>query len=142
MEQQQMSPTNVDWFLQVLVEMANRGDTSFPITLNVGGLLISGNIVAGQAYFEGLADSVAESMTGVDEQTREEVKKEVAEAGGMVYSSDAPGGQPHFIHLRDARIFAPPDQQVPVQKSVYWRGRLDAVQGFTFGTLDVGAKGA
>lgn len=42
-----------DWFLQFLVSIVNKSDASFPITLFVGGLLVSGQLVGGKKFFEG-----------------------------------------------------------------------------------------
>lgn len=46
----------LDWFLQSLVNMANTDSLQIGITLQVSGLLVSGVLVGGKAYFEGFAE--------------------------------------------------------------------------------------
>ena len=39
---------------------------------------------------------------------------------------------PGFIHLRNAKFFHNSGQPMPVNKGPWWRGRLSAVDGFSF----------
>jgi hypothetical protein len=134
---------DADWFLQALVDMANGSDTEFPVTLNVGGMLVSGTLVGGHKYFEGFAKDF---FSGWSESTRESagtLEKWFAELG-EIYTADkkADGGNPlasiRFIHLKNARFFQPGVAPIPTNRGVWWRGRLEAVEGFVLGTLAVG----
>jgi hypothetical protein len=42
---------------------------------------------------------------------------------------------PTYIHLRGARFFSPSGQSVPGNEGFFWRGRLDAVDGWSIGVL-------
>jgi hypothetical protein len=45
-------PDGVDWFLANQVHLANRFGVEQGITLNVGGVLISGTLINGRNYFK------------------------------------------------------------------------------------------
>ena len=47
-----------DWFIQSLVNVANVAPLSFGVTLQVSGLLVSGYLVSGKAYFEATGEQV------------------------------------------------------------------------------------
>jgi len=44
-----------DWFLQFLVNLANKNRFELDITLTVGGILISGTLVGVRQYFDDLS---------------------------------------------------------------------------------------
>ena len=60
----------VDWFLQSLVDLVNKVKIEFPITLNVGGHLISGELISGQKYFEKLAEIASSGFKEEESRTR------------------------------------------------------------------------
>ena len=47
-----------DWFIQSLVNVANVAPLSFGVTLQVSGLLVSGYLVSGKAYFEATGQQI------------------------------------------------------------------------------------
>jgi hypothetical protein len=123
-----------DWFLQMLVKAV---DTSVHlgtgITLNVGGILISGQLVSAQKYMEqtlgGLAD--ARTQIGVSAESAAKLKDglpEQAAEGGTLDQG------PAFIHLKDARFHALGKNGWP-QDGCWWRGKLSAVDGFVLGKI-------
>lgn len=138
---------HVDWFLQMLVGLANSWNLIIGITLNVGGTLISGDLVSGREYFEDFAknfvDGFAAGVKGVDPETvsamevslkkladmypdRTVEKKKEEEEEEALRTTD----RPTYIHLRDARIYHPAGAPIPANQGVWWRGRLEAVDGF------------
>jgi hypothetical protein len=124
-----------DWFLASLVNIANSGPIEFGITLQIGGLLVSGNLVNGARYFEGFASEFAGGFP--DAEIAENIRKAI-ESHGVVYKpndEDSKRSQPTFIHLREARFFNTAGKPVPVNKGVWWRGRLSEVSGFVLGSL-------
>lgn len=144
-------PVHRDWFLQLLVGIANKNtDESFveyPITLQVGGLLVSGHLTSGRNYFEGFADELKtgfDKVPALQESDNEKfvspfrmIAKEFYDnseelTDEQVEASNNPG----FIHLRNARVFHPNGTPIPINKPVWWRGRLDAVDAFFLGGLD------
>ena len=148
------SSERVDWFLQTLVGLANSWNLIIGITLNVGGTLISGDLVSGRGYFEDFAknfvDGFVAGVKGVDPETVSamegslkkladmypdrtvEKKKEEEEAEEeALHTTD----RPTYIHLRDARIYHPAGAPIPANQGVWWRGRLEAVDGFFLGRI-------
>jgi len=47
-----------DWFIQSLVNVSNVAPLSFGVTLQVSGLLVSGYLVSGKAYFEAVGQQI------------------------------------------------------------------------------------
>ena len=135
--------TSSDWFLQMLVEMVNGSEVVFPVTLNVGGVLVSGEMVSGHKYFEGFAKDLKEGMFGTTSENANFVEDQFKKLGS-IYIREEQGQDderkppPQYIHLRNARIFHPGGTPIPTNRGVWWRGRLEAVDGFILGTLSVG----
>jgi hypothetical protein len=131
--------THVDWHLQLLVEDANDFGVEVPITLFVGGSVISGVLTSGRIYFEGFADQFA---AGWPEEGRQQIRASMA-TPGEVYPLLAPGEksprkQPaQFIHLRDARVLAGTQAMPHTSQGFLWRGRLAAVGGYALGRLGI-----
>ncbi|MFL1806044.1 gas vesicle accessory protein GvpU [Plesiomonas shigelloides] len=121
-----------DWFLQSLVNMANGGVLSFGITLNVGGFLVSGELIGGKAYFEGFGSDFASGLS--DSSIADQVKASFAQHG-EIYSSNENPSPPAYIHLKDARFFNSNGNPIPGNRGVWWRGRISEVDGFSLGSL-------
>ena len=122
-----------DWFLQSLVNMANDG-FEIGVTLQVSGLLVSGVLVGGKAYFEGFAEDFSSGLN--DPVTAEAVRGSFAKYGEIYKKEgdDAPP-PPQYIHLKNARFFNTSGNPIPGNKGVWWRGRISEVAGFTLGSL-------
>src|SRR5688572_8180609 len=123
-----------DWFLQSLVNMANRGGLQIGITLQVSGLLVSGVLVGGKAYFEGFAEDISSSIA--DPELAASIRNSFAKYGEIY--SEQEGEQlppPDYIHLRNTRFFNTSGNPIPKNTGVWWRGRLSEVGGFTLGSL-------
>jgi hypothetical protein len=125
-----------DVFLQLLVQYANMG-IGVGITLQAGGLIISGDLVSGKDYFEGIAQET-EAAVGDDDLKRVLAQsyrtfKEMYEKPneGELTNEDR---EVSYIHLKDAKIIQN-NQFVPHNRGVWWRGRLSSVDGFSFGKL-------
>lgn len=122
-----------DWFLQDLVKIVNSGGFSFGITLNVGGLLVSGQLVGGKEYFEGFGSDFAGVFS--DSETAKVVQESFAKRG-EIYSSDKETLFPlTYIHVKEARFFNNSGKPIPGNRGVWWRGKLSQVNGFSLGSL-------
>ncbi len=128
----------MDWFLAELVRRANEGGLSIEVTLCVGGTLVSGWLIGGRDYFEGLAENVA--AAAMDSETAGRARAFLRSPAAM-YHLDADGrrevaADPEplaYIHLEDARFFTAAGLPVSASQGVYWRGRLSAIDGFVLG---------
>ena len=125
----------VDWFLQTLVTIVNHADIEIGITLSVGGFLVSGLLIGGAQYFDGFGQEfasafpdpdVAADMHGLFAKNAEIYRNE---------SPESPQGPPSYIHLKNAKIFHHSGPAVPQNRTVYWRGLLTHVDGFSLGNL-------
>jgi hypothetical protein len=133
-----VDPTK-DWFLQILVNLSNTAGLGIGITLQVGGLLVSGTLSGGKEYFEAFSSDLASAFT--QDGTGESIKETFARCGEVYESSEEGKGmqdRPSYIHLRDARFFFPGSKPIPTDKGIWWRGRISEVSGFVLGALSFG----
>lgn len=126
---------SVDWFLQNLVNIVNTSDLEFGITLVVGGSVVSGRLVGGKKYFETFA---SEFSAAWNDESKESIYKAFAQHGDRYEQKEGEEGKdippPQFIHLIDSRCFYP-GNQLPNNRGVLWRGKINAVSGFSLGQL-------
>jgi hypothetical protein len=109
---------NPDAYLQSLVQWASGEQGDVEIALTVSGIIVTGWVVSEGQYFEGLAKTWE-----VSTQTLEDIIGRHYEATGA----------PFYFHLRDAQIIPGGGGTTTVD---WWRGRLDAVDGFAIGGLE------
>lgn len=128
--------TEYDWFLRMLVKVANSSTASFGITLQVSGMLVSGDLVNGKSYFEGFADELSGALNEFPD-VAQSIRNSFA-MFGQLYSDPTSYEleEPRFIHLRNARFFNTGGTPIPDNRPVWWRGQLSHVGGFILGRLD------
>lgn len=140
-----------DFVLAFFIDIVTKSPDGFTlgITLNVGGTLISGDLVSGKAYFEGLGEDYQSGFTdiaGFSQNFRDSIRSQFNEIGEVLYGSpkeEAQGGELtnkspivyHFIHLKNAKFFAPGASPTPRNRGTWWRGKIEAVDGFCLGSL-------
>ena len=128
------TPTK-DWFLQLLVNLANKDKFELDITLTVGGMLISGTLAGVRQYFNDLGAYFAspfESAMNIEEFKT--TFKEIGDQCACVTPSEQTD-TPSYIHLKNARFFDASGSLIAGKSGVWWRGRLSEVQGFSPGRL-------
>jgi hypothetical protein len=131
---------DADYHLAEIVRLTNGGgDVTFPITLTVGGFLISGYLIGGKRFHNEFAENMVRSLAALETEGLERVRKFFSEFGSIYDEPPEGEDQPQlpvtYIHLRDARFFVPGQSAVPANGGVLWRGRLTSVQGFHMGLL-------
>lgn len=129
------STTPADLFLEVLLGSADEG-VMIPITITVGGLLISGDLIGEKEYAQSfMGGHFAERVRNVINET-DSLKIAVEEAG-----KQPPPQKNTYTHIniKNAR-FHHPAAQSPIEGlnevSSLWRGRLDSVDGYMLGKLE------
>lgn len=124
-----------DWFLQQLVSMVNsvHGEFEIPITLSVGGILVSGQLSSGDKYFAGMSEIMTPWFT--DESARTSITEMFSNHMG-IYKDEVTRGPPQYVHLRDARFFSATGGGTPTNGGVWWRGRIQQVDGISIGVLE------
>lgn len=132
-----LPPTaDVDWFLQFLVKMANNAQMEIGITLQVSGMLVSGNLIGNKAYFDGFGTDFASPFS--DPEVAASIKQSFSSCCDTSANDDNETGNrppPQFIHLKNARFFNTAGNPIPGNRGVWWRGRICEVGGFMLGTL-------
>jgi hypothetical protein len=126
---------SADHVLQALIDLANVSDVGFGITLSVAGFLVSGTLVSGKSFFDGLSKEVSDGIAA--EENKDAVRKYFA-GFGSIYAGmkdEEERDLPIFIHLKDARFFQSSGGPVPGNRGIWWRGRVSAISGFFLGEL-------
>lgn len=118
-----------DDFLEVLVKAANQ-DNDFACTLTVwiSGAIVSGTLVGVSVYIAGIADTLTSANVG-------EMGKTLATGFQDIENRRDVTDEPAAFHLRGARGFVSPDDAFPNDEGVWWRGRLESVDGWFLGTI-------
>jgi hypothetical protein len=122
-----------DSMLAIFVMMANERDDGLgqPVTLTVGGSLISGLIVGRVKWIEELLDHYGEPVQGL-----RAFRDHWAESAEEMASDKPMAPFDTMIHLKDARWFLDSTGTALPREGSFWRCRLSEVQGWTLGTLE------
>lgn len=121
-----------DDLLAQLVAFAGIG-LSVGVTLTVGGSVVTGNLCSGKDYIEHIRDSIVGSSGDDLEAFLEPYFKD-----RLAIYDEQPGViRIAYVHLRDAKIFNGGQRSIPTNRGVFWRGRLDAIDGWCIGTITV-----
>ncbi len=124
-----------DWFLQFLVNLANRKHFELDLTLTVGGILISGTLVGVRQYFDDLSNYFAGPFTsGSNSDEIKDTFKKIGEQCTCVSSTEQTE-TPSYIHMKNVDFFNGQGKLLSGKEGIWWRGRLSEVQGFTPGRL-------
>lgn len=125
------------------VRMTNILNISSPLTLVVGGVVVSGHLISERKYAATMGRMRAESTRFInddgsamtqEEETRQ--REQFSESFALFarsqeeYQNDPEAH--YFIHMEDVVI---PQGGVPVRTPL-WRCRLTEVSGFTFASMD------
>jgi hypothetical protein len=111
---------------------------SIPITLNIKGLIVTGELIDLTDYIRGIIQEM-ESATYASEISRmygsayTRVFSEIL-TDDLNSTEDIDLVPPRYIHLKNAKYFVG-NRLVPTNRGVYWRGRLDQVDGFNLGNI-------
>ena len=138
------APFQQDVFLEALVEGVNVYGIAWDLTLCVGGLLITGELVSTEVFFRALGEEVDRAISSHlgEEPTGKHAAPyfQLADESKVAWQKKqenrtADDPSPAYICLRNARYFNPSGDSVPGHDGVHWRGKLSAVDGWSFGRL-------
>jgi len=122
----------LDPVLQFLCALANESHLELSIRLTLAGGTLSGTLVGGQQYFRAIAQATRSVLSGPEEG--KDGLGQYFDFMAEIYEEqrdDADDRRIVFIHLKDAWLFTPGAPPLLVGE---WRGRLDAIQGWSIGT--------
>lgn len=131
MDESHLTTTAIDRALQSLVDMANECELGFPVTLFVGGLVVSGHLMSAAAYVERTQKEYWEAIAehyGLNES--EEYKTAIRYVELRAEDIKATKQPATHIHLRNTVVQI---ADVIAVRDVIWRGKLSAVDGFMIG---------
>ena len=117
-----------DWLLEFLVDLADK-KVELVITLQIGGMLVSGILASGEAYFDAVGSQLS------DAKAPEDMKRAMSQLEDLYRKEANAERDPAItvIHLKEARFFMPGSAPIPTNQAVWWRGRLSEVAGFVIG---------
>jgi hypothetical protein len=135
-----------DWLLVQLTNLANEFQLEFGITLNVGGNLVSGTMISGKTYLKEMADLIEAHTKSKpkDSQAFEQIMIDFFKNWIPYYDNQSENTEnafsrvPRYIHMRNAQTVMGGGTVVPSKGGILWRGRISAVDGFSFGSLNFG----
>ena len=116
----------VDPLLRLFAGQAERKGLELEITLQMGGLLVSGLLTSAARYSEELDAQISDGLAIIDPAFKPD---DLPAADQPTDLSAARGSE--FIHVRDACISSL--RVGPVIHAPVWRGRLASVDGFVLG---------
>lgn len=99
-------PRAVDGFLQSLVSIVNDESASIPITLSVGGLLVSGDLIGGKAYFNEFARQFKDGFRDISSETAATIEESFKRLGdvGDAATADRLLADDYFFMTRDGVV--------------------------------------
>jgi hypothetical protein len=112
------TPSERDVILESLIDFVTADGGAIPITLQVGGLLISGLLMSEKSYFKHAFISL---------ENKKLTFPKLSES-----SQSFPCA---FIHLAETRITSGGSTIPQGEYGVYWRGKLESIDGFFLGNL-------
>lgn len=128
------SAPSKDWFLQFLVNLANKNRFELDMTLTVGGTLISGTLIGVRQYFDEVSAFFANPFDSGKYPDIKETFRQIGEQCSCVSPSEQTE-TPSYIHLKNVNFATIDGNPIPENAGSWWRGRLSEVQGFTPGRL-------
>lgn len=130
---------SIDWFLRILVKTVNKNGGEIGLTLNVGGVIISGLLCSGNDYFHQFGDTFGNALYPNDKEKSDDIAKSYHLLGDNIYpvgqdKCDEDESKITFIHMREAFFYSPQGGTIPTSaQGILWRGKLADVNGFSLG---------
>ncbi len=145
-----------DPFLRVLTHLVNGIDRDgigfVGITLQVGGILVTGKLASGGGFFKaqklGFNEALRKAFNpGPSTDGLVSLFGKFFEPFEALYPSEPlptsdeerqpSRDQPTHIHIADARLFLSNGAPFSSPQGIWWRGRLDAVDAFWLGEITI-----
>lgn len=138
----QPKPDPLAWFLPSLVAITRGTDLRPTVTLSVGGLLITGELIDAAAYYADLRAQTQEGLAGASQDLRERLQKLFKDFEYFDTQPDKGGAhferaEPAQIYVRIAKVFHPSGEPIPVSGGYTWRVSLRAIEAFSLDLPDI-----
>lgn len=129
---------NKDYFLISMVKdviKANSEHNNLPllVTLNISGILVSGEIISYQVYMQLFREIIASEIK--NNKKSESVISHCVELNEIDDKNDHDKSilDLNFIHLKNANYCGVGGDPIPNNPGFLWRGRISEVSGFSLG---------
>ncbi|MFE3430004.1 hypothetical protein [Streptomyces sp. NPDC059171] len=154
-----MADDEADYVLTQLVELVNRSDAEFGMTVASNGLTVTGTLVSNRKWFDLQAQFLKAATSSADGEVglhtifegwrdaNREITEEEKRIEETIEGLDLPERiqkaiaevtqRTGYIHLAKARYVS--TQGFVPTEGVLWRGRLDAVTGWSVGEMRSGS---
>lgn len=130
-----------DWFLQSTIENIVSHGVYIGVTLTVKGIIVSGMLISGKKYFEELSKDMKAASRQEDDMS-DTLAKSWQQYTAIYEKPEGASDdwQPlpvGYIHLLNARFYAPGQSPIPTNQGILWRGKLSSVDGFSIGSFSI-----
>jgi hypothetical protein len=144
--------SDCDGYLQLFIALAEREkELGLSVTLNVGGMLITGLLISTTEYLDGAAKLVSEyfAKMGANPEQVQSIRdgfslRGLISEGIEKYTTAIAEGRPlplpnthEYIHLKNVRFYSPSTRPWTHPPGLLWRGKASAVDGFVLGELSI-----
>jgi hypothetical protein len=128
-----MQTLEPDWFLRHIANFANKFGVETSITLQVGGVQVTGMTISAENYFRQMAETFGGGFAQRD--VGESFTKLINGFADDMKPTEGDDNLPTYIHLSNAHLSAP-GGPIPENegKPILWRARISAVDGFYLGS--------
>lgn len=116
-----------DIFLAEMVKIVEKTDYRPGITLQVGGLVLTGTIVPA-AEMQKQVDQLASNAAG-------NTYRAISEPDKLKEDNE---GLPVYIHLKHVKFILPTPGDMSSSDFPYWRYLIADISGWTFGKIEIG----
>lgn len=128
-----MATLEPDWFLRHLVNFANELGVEMSLTLQVGGVQVTGMTMSAEKYFRETAEIFGTAFA--NQSYRESFTELINGFADNMKPKEGANNMPTYIHLSNAHFYAP-GGAIPRNegKPTLWRARISAIDGFYIGS--------
>lgn len=128
---------SADGILQFLSYVSNNGYYGFGVTLFVGGMLISGNVISNKEFRQNLTDTIRNSFEKKSDEEKAFIENYLRHIEPQNEEKEdlTEPIETRYIHLKNARVFNAGNKPIPGVGGFVWRGRLESIDAFSWGTL-------
>ena len=123
--------TSDDPVLNAVIDaVEHTGDFHVGVTVYVGGILVSGEMISDREYLAGVGQTFVAAGDGRPANYATQLGRVLAEAAGRA-TTQSRGHR--FINLKNVRVLSPGSPLMP--SNGFWRGSAASVQGYSWGVL-------
>ncbi|MFD2213329.1 gas vesicle accessory protein GvpU [Metabacillus endolithicus] len=139
-EKEQEQTGTDDAIILMFLDLVEQDGVEVDVTLSVNGTVVSGTLIGATAYYEGITEASKNfqdsTMSKIISKKFHDLKEEYAKQKQEESDQESKDNSTPFtfIHLKDAKYLNTNSQET-LNRGTWWRGRISAVDGFSFNSL-------